>query len=49
MRFLADFALVIVGIAYLQSQFAIPQVNNNLNTVIVLLPQLQVNHYSLSI
>jgi hypothetical protein len=40
MRFLAGFALVLVGLACVQSQLVIPQINN-LDAVISLLPQLQ--------
>jgi hypothetical protein len=40
MRLLTGFALVLVGIAFVQSQLVIPQINN-LDAVISLLPQLQ--------
>jgi hypothetical protein len=49
MRLLVGFALVIIGITCAQSQFAVPQLNNNLNAVVTLLPQLQVNRYNLSV
>jgi hypothetical protein len=42
MRLLAGFALVLVGIAFVQGQLVVPQINN-LNAVISLLPQFQVN------
>ena len=42
MRVLAGVALLLVGIAFAQSQLVIPQ-TNNLNAVLSLLPQLQVN------
>jgi hypothetical protein len=49
MRLLVGFAFAIVGIACVQSQLVLPQLNNNLNAVVTLLPQLQVNSYNLSI
>ena len=47
MRLLVGFTLVIFSVAFVQSQLVIPQVNN-LNTVLALLPQIQVYHFSLS-